>query len=237
MFTIGSADSYIDPLLSGEVDVEAPCSTVTASMADDLCTWSDPFYSNDATVIAAFTFDYEKFDRRLAWTWRLLCCSVVWVATREVYLFIKYTTDLDNDWYWHLPIVFSLSFWVFAFLATKYVFDRSKQQRRHCLHIALTERGIYVDEVIKPGSRQLMRRLDYKYARMQKCEMFRKDFFGSVNFQVVVLNLRGARMLQIDGLIGAQRFVDFVNEMIQRVPHDSVDATEDALVNRTCEFI
>jgi hypothetical protein len=72
---------------------------------------------------------------------------------------------------------------------------------------------------------------------MQKCEMFRKDRCGVVNFQVVVFNLRGDRILRIDGLIGAQRFVDMVNDMIQRVPHDSVDPTGEAPLNRTCEII
>jgi hypothetical protein len=109
------------------VDVEVSCSTEAGSNADAPLTCNDPFYAKDGSSIAAFTFDYEKFDRRLTWTCRVLCFSIVWVTAREIFLFLVVNNDNYDDGIPEVSIVSSLSFWFFLFCAEKYVFDRSKQ--------------------------------------------------------------------------------------------------------------
>jgi hypothetical protein len=231
--TIQQEFQDVKPLLIEEAtaDVEdVPCPTASAVVLTDALAvmndWKDPFYENDASVIATFTFDYERFDRGLTRTGRALGLTLLLI------LAILLLNPVA------LLALLMFPIWILLCCVALHFSDRFKQYRRRCLHIALTESGIYVDEVSEPGSRELMRRLHYKYTDIQKCEVVRMDSCGTVTFQVVLFNLKGMRMLTIDGLIGAQRFVDLVNGMIERVPEDSrILATKEVALFCTCETI
>ena len=227
----GSSASFIQEtqdtkhLLLEEADVEVvPCPTAVVVDAPSQHQRNDPFYENDTSVIEPYFFDYDKMDRELTRTGRVQCVFLVAVVLISV---------------WH-PELLLITWWFFLMLIcfiASHCSDRSKQYRRRCTHIAIAESGVYVDEVHEPGSQELMRRLVYKYTDIQKSEVIRMDSCGSVSFQVVLFNNRGFRMLQVDGLIGAQRFVDRVNEMVERVPRDSLETTNETAVVRTLEVI
>jgi hypothetical protein len=217
----------VKPLLvEVETDVEVPYPTAAAVLADPLSSspssFKDPFYENDASVIAAFTFDYDRLDRGLARTGRVL------VGTSLLFLVLSLLFPVVVTIMVMFPIWFLLCFIALHFS------DRSKQYRRRCLHIAVAEFGIYLDEVSEPGSAELMRRLQYKYAEISRCEVSRTNCCGNVTFQVVLFNAKGWPMLQLAGLLGAQRFVDLVNDMIERTPKNMATIP---VVPRTMEVI
>jgi hypothetical protein len=165
----GSSASFVQeapdvkPLLvvEAEADVEMPYPTAAAVLqADPLSpptSWKDPFYENDASVIAAFTFDYDRIDCGLVRT-GLCLGGTSWLLLIIILCLPSYFIVLDVVLACFLVLYIALHF-----------SDRSKQYRRRCMHIALTESAVYLDEVSEPGSRELMRRLQYKYFEIAKC--------------------------------------------------------------------
>jgi hypothetical protein len=166
----------------------------------------DPFYANDPSVIATFSFDHERLDRALKLHWIIL----------SIYTIL-------------LLVSLSLNFILFCFLSLPYyiclIADvgrmRSKQYVRRCTHIAIATTGILADEVSAPNSHILMRRRvlkydDYKHCYVEKSEVT-DSCYRSMEYQVMLKNQNDAPIIFARGLMGTQLFADKVNAMIEEV--------------------
>lgn len=193
-------------------------------------TWNDPFYdavdhtgNTPTEIIAAFDIDRTLYDRS---TYDLF----KWFILIPMYSLSLLPLCLV----WGIAGVFLYWYFIYGvFLSLNYVVVDCKRHesrlRINCTHIAVSTRGIYIDEVDAPGSYNLMSRTRISYDEIKKCQVKSEYncFNRTMNYKVTIntnddREVKGEKEVvfipryTIEGLQKQQKFVDIVNAMMER---------------------
>ena len=206
-------------------------------------TWTDPFYDvndpnnstttkNNNDIIAAFDIDRTLYDRStfaiMKWFFLIPMFCVVPISA-IIFIFGGM-----------LNVLYSFSLYLIygVFLLTIYcTVDCQRHEKKARLkrtHIAISTRGIYIDEVDTPGSNNLMSRTRIKYDEITKCQVisefnliFRTMYYKvtvNTKFDFPIKNDKGDHIgfypkHIIEGIPNQQKFVDIVEAMMERHAH------------------
>jgi hypothetical protein len=172
-------------------------------------TWSDPFYENNKDVIAAFDMDYDYVRRvfsarRNAFVAGAACCLLL--------SFVLYKTGF----FWGFCVLLCLPIPGLLGDAVKSNKSLHLMLRRH---VAITRRGIYVDDADRPLSLRLARRQVIALDGIKSCRVDEVGWFLP-SYQVVVKHVSpNERLLQSfipEGLVDAQAFADVLMESVRQ---------------------
>jgi hypothetical protein len=165
-------------------------------------TWNDPFYENDADVIAAFDLDYLKldFDAKA----RVAVVGFFYFAFVVTCIFVI-SLELVFAWFFLFPAGF--------YIASAAVAANKNVIRNQRLHVAIAPRGVYVDEAANPGSLRRVRREIIPFETITQCCVEDTGWFEPV--YGVAIQYKGERRI-IRGMEEAQTLVDILEATLQR---------------------
>jgi hypothetical protein len=117
-------------------------------------TWRDTFYEDDADVIAVFDIDHERMKRGI----KEMCIAQLVVGllffAMNLVTFVKLGVNSER---WHL-ISFTLGLLGFKLTTGAILRARSELAMVERQHVAIANRGVYLDETDSPGSLLLGKR-------------------------------------------------------------------------------
>jgi len=172
--------------------------------------WKDPFYDDDSDVIAIFLLDHEILDRKSQLFYHYMSLFAITVTSAVCLLYFALPNYMLAFFVLYLGAILLI---VFPILILE---ERRERNRRERTHIALTKRGIYVDESDAPGSKVLRQRTIYGFNEIRSCSVERTEPFGLIIFQVIAKNLKRKPILRIDGVLGAHKFVEMINNSLAK---------------------
>jgi hypothetical protein len=176
--------------------------------ASDDADWKDPFYDEEEDVLAIFLLDHEILDRKSQLFYHYMALFSISVTCGVFILYFVMPPYIFAFFALYLGLIL---FIVFPILICEEQRERHKRER---MHIAITSHGIYLDESDEPGSKALRRRTVHRFNEIRKCSVERTEPFGLIIFQVILKNLKRKTILKIDGLLGAHKFAETVNELL-----------------------
>ena len=219
-------------------------------------TWNDPFYDSidqsdtSTDIIAAFDIDRTLFDRSTydIFKWFILSptCFLIFYILLRILIDGYYDDRSDNGFVVLLYIMYCSGLSTLYFLVDCQ--RRESRSRLHCTHIAISTRGIYIDQVESPGSYNLMCRTRIKFDEIKKCQVISEYqcINRTMNYKITI-NTKDDREIKtekddgtnsifiprftIQGIRKQQKFVDIVNVMMERNVHlDLSPAVDSELV-------
>jgi hypothetical protein len=170
---------------------------------DGRAAFHDPYFDNDSTVIAAFSFDHEALDR-------ILNHGMVSLLVLAAVLLVS--VSFPGILFSFLGLLYLALFMeVWKMRSLRYLCRRS--------HIAIATKGIYVDEVSEPNSQVLVRRRVFKYDDYKHCYVVRSELnsCGGRVDQVMLTNQMDVPVVLVTGLLRSQLFANKVNAMIEQM--------------------
>jgi hypothetical protein len=187
--------------------------------------WNDPLYEEDSDVIAVFDIDYKQIDRDQLTFSRIFSFYLL----LAIYLLVVGKLNSLG-----IFVCFMVGPWVACAVT-----QESFRQKR--VHVAVTHRGIFLDEVAHSENLAIQRRQVVAYGNIERCYMQEVvGFFFQVRYDVALVlktrlpnttttNAAAEQLITIHGLLKIQSFVDLIQAMMARsceVVPDAFDAGE-----------
>jgi hypothetical protein len=200
-------------------------------------TWSDSFYQNDTDVIAAFDINHTMLDKK-SMSRQSTCYFIIIIAT--LLIFLRWTstvsgTSIDDPALFILQVSIGISLVLVPFLAFCIFDERRQNYRRRRTHVAIAQRGIYLDQVDEPGSRTLKSRTVASYDLIHECKVKIEEGCCKPKYEVVVYAVtnKSEPLFKVDGLVATQKFVDIVHAMKERYQRRNHSTSSDIPDNIT----
>ena len=194
-------------------------------------TWNDPFYegNNDPgecapDIIAAFDIDRTLFDQPTSEICKnFILIPILSLCTLPIFIVFG------------LAEVFMWLYFIYCFIVLiMYVLVDSRRSEAKArisrMHIAISPRGIYIDEADAPGSFSIACRTTIKYDEIKKCQVKSEyNYFHHKMLYTLTINTADDRELKTEsgtslgfvpkytfvGIRNQQKFVDIVNAMME----------------------
>ena len=202
-------------------------------------TWYDPFYdayhhnnctsgTNVADIIVAFDLDRTLYDRTTYehLKWFILTPVVCVVPTTLLIYFIGGMLNALCSFMIYAAYYFFLSI---IYVGSEYV-RREKKARLERTHIAISTRGIYIDEVDAPGSFNLMSRTRITYDEITMCRVMSEysQFYRTMSYKITIntkYDVGGFPRYIVEVIPNQQEFVNIVDAMMERHTSRVVNAS------------
>lgn len=202
-------------------------------------TWNDPFYdayhhhnctssTNVADIIVAFDLDRTLYDRTTyeLLKWFILTPVVCLVLTTLLIYFIWGMFNALCSFMIYGAYYFFLSMFYVGMECTR----REKKARLERAHIAISTRGIYIDEVDAPGSFNLMSRTRITYDEITTCRVMSEynQFYRTMSYKIAMntkYDVGGFPRYIIEVIPNQQEFVNIVDAMMERHTSRVVNAS------------
>ena len=191
----------------------AKCDPIEIPRIAHNVTWYDPFYEKNGdmdTIIAAFDIDHKCFG---------------WYAHSLAAFIVIATSLMEFTYFQMFPVYIVVGYGIVSCVAIEGD-RRSKNYEIRRKHVAITRHGIYIDIVDDPIQQNLQIRKIIKFHDIQRA--YTQQTYGFkrsendccphevIQYRIILKSKRCCSNIILDGIVQQQKFIDIVNEMIDR---------------------